>query len=348
VIDSRLSLLYALPLILWADAARAVAILHGDIVAITSTDAGLTGGAGSLVHIDPVSGAQSVISAGEYVDVGLTHDGRIFAVTASELVEVDPGTGDLRLVRDLTDLGSAMGLAVGPTGALFVAYEDAATRLSGIETIDPVSGAGSNLSPLGTFGRVGDLEFIPGGNLAALAEKPGGDYGELNVAILDSLGGVSAIPGSVMVAVQGGGSGAAGGALGVSPSGDLVAMIAYGWQGSQAKALVVATGDSINLDVPTYFNDDGVCQDFCSDGEYLLRSDVAYQTSGEILVSVNGFSNSPPQALSLFRVATDGTFQIVTDGAFSEVQVMVPEPSTALLLLAGLLGLAMASGRRPA
>jgi hypothetical protein len=124
----------------WASPGFAVAIRHGDIVAITAENQGLRLGTGSLVHIDPVTGARSVISAGGFVDVGLTRDGRFFAVTLSELVEVKPGTGEIRMVRDLSNLGTARGLAVGPSGELFVFDEDLATRLSGIEAIDPLSG----------------------------------------------------------------------------------------------------------------------------------------------------------------------------------------------------------------
>jgi hypothetical protein len=74
---------------------------------------------------------------------------------------------------------------------------------------------------------------------------------------------------------------------------------------------------------------------------------VAYEASGQLLMSVypNG---EPPWTTKLFRVGRDGTGHVLADGTFSEVQVMVPEPSTALLLLAGLLALAMASGRTPA
>jgi hypothetical protein len=325
-----------LSLIASADAANAVALLHGDIVAITAETWSLAGG--SLVRIDPVTGAQSVISEGAYVDVGLTHDGRIFAVTTSEVVEVQPGTGDIRIVRDLSDLGTGRALAVGPSGELFVAYEDLATRLSGIEAIDPMSGAGASLSALGTFGRVADLEFVAGSKIATIAETPGGDHGELPLEIIDAMTGVSVLSGPPIV--QGN---AVAGALGVSAAGDRVAWAATGHQGTTAWEMVIATGESNPIFLPLYRTPFGACYESCAVND-LSRSDVAYEASGDFLMSV--YPNG--ETSGLFRVGRDEAYGAFADGTFSEVQVMVPEPSTALLLLAGLLGLAMASGRRPA
>ena len=323
------SLVCLLALIGWAEPARAVAIRHGDIVAITAERWSLAGG--SLVHIDPVTGAESVISAGAYVDVGLTNDGRIFAVTDSQVVEVQPGTGDIRIVRDLSDLGTPRALAVSPTGALFVAYEDLATRLSGIETIDPVSGSGSSVSALGSFGRVADLEFIVGGKIATIAETPGGDHGELPLKIIDALTGVSVLSGPVIV--QGS---AVAGALGVSAAGDRVAWAATGHQGTIAWEMVVGTGVSHQIFLPLYRTPFGACYEGCDKND-LSRSDVAYEASGQYLMSV--YPNG--ETSGLFRV--NGTDYVAfADGTFSEVQVMVPEPSTALLLLAGLMGLVIA------
>ena len=341
-----LALVFVCLLTGWARPGFAVAILHGDIVAITAENQGLRLGTGSLVHIDPVTGAKRVISTRGFVDVGLTRDGRIFAVTPFELVEVQPGTGDLRIIRDLSDLGTARALAVSPTGGLFVAYEDLATRRSGIVAIDPVSGAGSSVSSLGSFGRMTDLEFVAGDKLATLAEKPGGDRGELPMQIIDAITGISILTGTTIVQGH-----AEGGALGVSAAGDLVAWAALGLQGTGAWALMAGTGQTIRLNLPLYNSpDDETCiieSGDCTDQD-LYRSDVAYLPDGRLLLSVNGRTGSPPWTRRLFTVDADGTGHVVTDGAFSEVQVMVPEPSTALLLLAGLLGLVMASERTPA
>jgi hypothetical protein len=309
----------------------AVSLLPGDIVAIASTAQGVGEGTGSLIHIDPSSGAQSVLSAGAYLDVGLTHDGRIFAITSSQLVEVQASTGDLRLVRDLTDLGVPTGLAVGPAGALFVAYEDTATRRSGIQAIDPDSGAGSVLSALGSFGRVTDLEFVPGGSIAALAEPPGGDPGELFIQLVDpTTGAPISYPGVI----------ARGSALGASLGGDLVAAAAFGSQGTAARVLVVDTGDVLSLNLPLFANERGTCPFAPDCQDDLIRSDVAFEGSGRVLLSVNGFPGSPAWTTRLFRVEADGSSHAVTDGTFSEVQVATPEPSGRLLLAAGLLALA--------
>ena len=320
----------------WAAPVSAVSLLPGDIVVIASTSQGVGEGTGSLIHIDPVSGAQSVVSPGAYVDVGLTNDGRIFAITSSQLVEVQAGTGDVRLVRDLSDLGVPTGIAVGPTGALFVAYEDTATRRSGIEAIDSGSGSGLVVSALGSFGRVTDLEFVPGGSIAALAEPPGGDAGELFIQLIDPTTGIPvSFPGVI----------ARGSALGASPGGDLVAAAAFGVQGTAARVLVVDTGEVLSLNLPLFANQDGTCPFSPACQDDLIRSDVAFEGSGRILLAVNGFQGSPPWATRLFRVEADGSSQAVTDGTFSEVQVAVPEPSSAALLAWGLS--AFAGWRKP-
>lgn len=311
--------------------AAGVGLSAGDIVAIEAS--GLFGSQpGPLVHVDPESGARTTLADGAFSDVAVSRDRGIFALGSDAIVEVDASTGATRTIRSVTGLASPTGIAVGDDGSLFVAEQVPAGpgASAGLTRIDPASGEATPLAPLGSFGRVRDLEFSPRGDVVVLADRPGGDVGEERVFLVDALSGASVL---TSLGVQ------SGGALGVSADGGLIGAAAFGFQGTGSPGLDVDSGGLFPLPVPLFVNDAGPCSPGPGCVSQQLRADLAFDDQGRLLSSGSGIEDpTPGLGPRLFRIdVASGAAETVTDGPFAEIQVVrgpsaaVPEPAAALL-----------------
>ena len=162
---------------------------------------GLTAG-GTLIRIDPATGAGTVIGTNAFGCNGLTadHEGRILAgggSTADQIISIDPATGAGSVFLNTTGrpVGFGIrGMAVSPSGTLYVALSSASTTvIDTIATIDLTTGAYTVLGPSGRT-DIQSLAFSPSGNLYALGINSGGSLYQLDPttgALITNFGGGS-------------------------------------------------------------------------------------------------------------------------------------------------------------
>src|SRR5262245_55561111 len=97
--------------------ARAATVNPGDILAID-------GQTGSILRVDPATGAQTVLAAlptGVFaLDLATEANGR-FLIAANGLPEFDPASGTLVLTAPTAQFSAPFGVAISPVGDVFVA-----------------------------------------------------------------------------------------------------------------------------------------------------------------------------------------------------------------------------------
>lgn len=350
-----LSLLLLMSLhVLNGAAAGAVTLHHNDLVGI--------GGEG-IVRIDGSTGHREIISTAVAAkDIAVGYGGReVFAVTDDALYSIDPVTGSGTVLA--SGFGSLGGVAVNRLGEVFVADNIVAPYSSPgfrpqVFKVDPGSGVRtlvmeSSLPDSGSAGSGGwfveDLEIVNDGYLVALGMNSYGSAGPFGCCetagvvgfditldsedVLFDSNGIQSEFGRSWISVNG---------LGVLPGGE-----------------IVSTGDhNYNANTYGYDRDTGVVREVGY--AYSLRNgvgetvaglwdlDLAATQDGRMFVSHSGYSafqghtGERYEGVHLFDPGS-GSSVLVDGEAFSpgsmlsEIQaVVIPEPSTALLLGVGL------------
>jgi sugar lactone lactonase YvrE len=185
--------------------------------AVIVADPGAAGGAGAIIHVDPVSGAQASISSGGLFSrpyaVAVAANGTLYVADAdaNAVIQVDPLTGAQRLLASGGHLVSPIGIVIGGNGELFVVNFGLPEAFDGtVVRIDPVTGAqtlvaaGDNLrDPLGlalapngdlligesnAFGFAGGILRIDPATGAQTVMSSGGQFADPGALALDANG----------------------------------------------------------------------------------------------------------------------------------------------------------------
>ena len=112
---TQIARLLAIVLALSPSLAGATLLAAGDII-VSGSGVASTG----LIRVDPVTGAQTLISSGSFGDFSMLGTGTIYALSGGAVVEVDTATGNQRVVSSGGDLVAPSGIAVDGSGRVFV------------------------------------------------------------------------------------------------------------------------------------------------------------------------------------------------------------------------------------
>lgn len=150
----RLGALCVFLLMFAAPKAHAVVLHGGDILVVDFVS-------DALIHIDPVTGAQTAISSGgDFVSlfgVAMNSNGDVFVMDrdafsmpapgAGGLFRIDTDTGAQNVISMRGEFSAAMGIAIAPNGDVVAANFFGDNLLA----VDPVTGTQANLSADGLF-----------------------------------------------------------------------------------------------------------------------------------------------------------------------------------------------------
>ncbi len=309
--------------------ATALPLYDGDVV-VSGSGASGTG----LIAIDPETGAERLITSGQFGDFGIADATTIYALSGNSVVRVDTTTGAQSVLTSGGLLSSATGIAVDANEAIFV-LDDATPADAGEVVRVEFSGEQSRLATTIAAADLIDLEILASGDLVYI----GGESIRESIIEMSALDGSQTVLLDNFAARQGedvfGPTG-----LGVDPEGDIWVSDGEG-NGTKVMRIDGATGVAVR---------DGSTVASPIDLE-MLRTDMAFSRDQSWIVGNIIFGGGQ----GLFRyeagrpVLEPGGIPFVS-GQFGEVQVFnapVPEPSALLLFASGLLAVSAArSGSR--
>jgi hypothetical protein len=326
--------LSALVIPLIASSASAVSLLPGDILASGTGTVG-TG----IIRVDPVSGAQALVAAGDFGDFAMGPN-FVYAISGNAVVRIEPLSGIQTTLTQGGYLSAPTGLSLGPSGEIFVLLQtpDGYSADPGpavVVRVDPFTGM-QTLHSVGGGGLVRvvhDLEADPNGNGIILGERVG--------PVLNQVDAVSGLQTEIPLE----GSGFQDRSLGVTPSGDIYFADSGGGGGHQVYRVDHLTGEQTNVGTLFIFHD--------PDAEHysdLLAADVVFDASGRVLIGTTAVLNygtgGPlvPSGIFVIPYGQQPNPTPLTEGVFNELQIVqnlvIPEPSTGLLVAFGLIGFA--------
>jgi hypothetical protein len=300
--------------------AAATTLAPGDVV-VSGSGTAATG----LLRVDPVTGAQELIAPGDFGDFSLLGTGTIYALSGDAVVAIDTATGSQQTVSSGGDLVAPTGIAVDAGGRVFVSDHQALGGAGAVFEIDVVTGAQSALM-FGSFLQQNyatdrshtDLEISPGGALILLDPGPafsdGGDVWSIDVVT----GAATSLYTDPLSCCTAGTTG-----LGVAPNGDI-----YISNGLALNTYV------LRIDAVTGLTT--IVGDVRSGGAIvleLLNTDIAIGHLGRGFITDEG-RGIFPWDVTPWIDAPGGSFAVGT-GHFNEVQIIVPEPASALLCALG-------------
>jgi streptogramin lyase len=139
----------------------------------------------TLLRVDPVTGAVSVLSSGGLfvtpMDVVVTVTGDVFVVDRNAfgggggIIRVDPSTGDQTMFASGGSFVESDSIVIAPTGEFVVANFDAASNDAvDLVLVDPLTGAQSVLSLGSTIIQARGVDFDPNGHIWVAGSRVGG------------------------------------------------------------------------------------------------------------------------------------------------------------------------------
>ena len=154
---------------------RGIAIAaNGDIFV---TDSTIASGAGGVIRVDPITGAQTLVSsAGFFADpegIAVAADGSLLIADQSAyneagqinragVIRVDPLTGAQTLVSSGGLFTDPIGIAIAADGTLLVADQNAFDGFVGaVFRVEPATGAQATLSSAGQFADPWAIAVVP-------------------------------------------------------------------------------------------------------------------------------------------------------------------------------------------
>ncbi len=321
----------------------AVLLEPGDIVVVNKDDASLGfGGLGNLVRVNPTTGQQTLISTGgslyDPVYAAMAPDGQIDVVNEQagggqlgNVVRVDPTTGAQTIISSDGYLLNSEGIAIDSHGNLIVAVkDDAALGFGGpgaLIRINPTTGQQTVISTAGNFADPVGVAIAKDGQLFVVDDEAFGSPGAVfrvdpttGTQTVISAAGFFENPegiaidatGDLIVVDKGNASHPPGKLIRVNPLTGAQSLIASGGR------LFSPTGVAIN-----------------ADGTFIVVDEQA--GSSDALGSV---IRVDPITGSQTTISSGGYFlNSIGDAIVPEALPVVPEPSSLLLLGAGLLGL---------
>jgi hypothetical protein len=302
--------------VLWPAAAAGTTLAPGDVVV---SSLGFSGPPAGLVRVDPVTHGYELIAAGDFADFSPHGTGTIYAVQGNAVVAVDVASGSQHVVSSGGMLVAPSGIAVHDGGRLFVSDYEALGGDGAIFEIDPSSGTQSVLTSGGFLASDGftDLEMLPGGDLILLDRHPDEPAFQADVWRIDwNTGAGTLLYEDADDLFTAGTTG-----LGVAPTGDIYVSNGFSMNTHVLKVDPI-TGNAIvvgSITIPApYFID-------------LPGTDIAIRADGTGFMSANARGVFEWDGAPLHN---DGIGFV--DGAFNEVQIVLPEPASALLCALGL------------
>jgi hypothetical protein len=307
-------------LFLWPCLAAATTLAPGDVL-VSGAGTSATG----LLRVDRTTGTQELIAPGDFGDFSLHGTGTVYALSGTAVVAIDTATGSQQTVSSGGDLVAPTGIAVDTSGRVFVSDHQALGGTGAIFEIDVATGAqsvlvsGALLAQNYATDRVHtDLEISPGGALILLDPGPafsdGGDVWRIDT-LTRATTSLYTDPLSCCTAGTTG--------LGVAPNGDIY----------------ISNGLALNtyvLKIDAVTGETTIAGDVQSQSAIsveLQTTDIAIDHSGRGFITDEGRGVFPWDVTPQID-APGGAFAIGS-GHFNEVQIVVPEPASALLCVLG-------------
>ncbi len=305
-----------------ASRSAALTLAPGDLVVVDTVTS-------VVVRVDPISGAQTLISSTGGFDVAVAVDGTIWMSQGRKVVRVDPTSGIQTVVAaDLIPSGSQLtGISIAPSGDIIVGAFGATPS---VISIDPVTGNATVLSS--TAGEVNGVAVNAAGDIFVAPEL--GDQ----ILRLDSTGALQQTydligpPGQDFGRPED---------IAFAPDGDLIVLDSIR---DVILKLDVASGSQTIID-PLVFSSFPFGLAVEPGGDFVFPAfDTASGDAG--LWRFDPVTQTP-------ALITSGGLLSAGNGLRSVAVVPVPEPGTAVLLLLGLTLMArtlrrhQVSARRP-
>ncbi len=142
------------------DFLQSIAIGPGPVVYVS--DAGL---GGRILSVNPVTGAQGLVSAGFGLPTGIDVEpsGQIIVAdaTAAQVIRVNPGTGAASLVSSGGELVFPFGVTAAPSGTLFVSDWGDGQKAAAVVRVNPTTGAQTVVASAGFLDQPCGITTVP-------------------------------------------------------------------------------------------------------------------------------------------------------------------------------------------
>jgi sugar lactone lactonase YvrE len=154
--------------------ANGLTLNPGDILV---SDYEAFGGGGGVLRVDPVTGAQTVVSSGgnfvEPIRIAISPIGDIFifdqAREVAAVIRVDPQTGVQTVVSSGGYFAEPTGIKIDPNGSILVvdpfAFPGAGVDGGAMIRVNPMTGAQTVVSSGGSFYRPDGIAVAPNGDI---------------------------------------------------------------------------------------------------------------------------------------------------------------------------------------
>ncbi len=150
-------------------------------------------GPGAVILVDPVTGAQTVVSTGGNfigpVRVVVDAAGQIIVSdhASFKIIRVDPGTGVQTVISSGGSLKGPEGLTLDATGQVLVVFDDPNAVSTGVIRVDPVTGVQMVISSGGSLVNPRGIAVVAGSPAAPNAPPEVGALSSVPAAVGDSV-----------------------------------------------------------------------------------------------------------------------------------------------------------------
>jgi hypothetical protein len=308
--------------------------LPGDVVVTGSGSVG-----DGLIHIDPTTGNQTLISSGSFGDFAIADNHTtVYAIESGTVVKIDVATGSKTTVSSGGQLVDPSGIAVDRFGQIHVLDLGSAGGDGAIIQIDPTSGGQMVLSSGGllTEGDRGptDLEISPMGDLIVLTNDC--NVCDSSVFAVDVTGGQQDL---IDALYQGTG-------LGITQNGDIYVSSGTAHTTSVVKIDAVTGESEWGGNVTTRCNVGEDNENWFD----LVDTDMAFGPGNSNWMVGYGAGGGGLWVWDVEPLCEFGGVPF-SEGFFYEVQVVgaatqIPEPGSALLFSVGFLAIGASTSKR--